>query len=351
MLDDTGREELFEYLLPVAQNAGEPTLIDAMPQILRRHFTPGKPFAVMLRSAIRICEEDGFSRNPSSLSQFVAQLAPLSEKAHILAPIAAALRAPPPGMPDPYDALVIRQFVPFIDRKPLRLAMRRLVADHDIPLLLVNGPRWSGKSFTSHFIDHLATRHDQLEHCIVKAADDTDPPGVLEIARDMMAKLGGKPSALPPPDATNQKRWPRELANEVTAELLERTDAAPRTWIIVLDVGGRQPLSLPVATFIHQLATNLTTGAGRRHHRLILIDIPIDALPDLELYSQEIAIQGLSTAEVHDDLDRLFRNLGRPDSSDLAQGILNGLSEPHEDMREIGRRSAGVIRKLVELTA
>lgn len=349
MLSQEERKKLVELLIgPVERAAGAGILINALPRPLRAAFTPSGTISVMVLDAISICEADGYNANPSAISQFLSDMALHSlDSSEILIQFADRLAVRPQPSGTPYEDLVLRRDLPYLDRQPLRKALRRTIAEQYYPILLVNGPSGSGKSFTARLIDHLVKCHSDLEHCIVWAPEKTEPPGALAIAKDMMTILGARASNLPP-NTTNDKRWPRELANEVAVELKCRTEQDKRTWITVLDVSAGKPISDEVTAFIHQLAVSLITGVSRERHRLILMNFPEEALPGLEAEMQMVLLDGLSSAEISDELQRMFTQLGRAaDAADLANGILNGLNEPHNDMREIGRRSTAIVRQLV----
>lgn len=348
MLSDTERRKIAELVVGLVEADGTAQpLINALPQPLRRLFTPSSNFMVMTVSAITICIDDGYSRNPSAIAEFLRNMVCLSiDGSDELTSFADRLAVRPPSR-DPYDDLVLRKDLPYLDRKELRAALRRNVALQLHPILILNGPSGSGKSFTSWLIDHLVRSEPDLEHCMIKVQDGAEPPTAHEIAKDMMTNLGASASCLPP-NTTNDRRWPRELANEVAVALKTKTVAQNRTWLTVLDVSGGKPISPDVAWFIHQLATSLMTGVGRDRHRIILMNFPEEALVGLEPDLDTVMLEPLSTAELMDELKKLFIQLGRDiDATELAEGILKNLPEPHENLREVGRRSSVIVRQLV----
>ena len=349
MLSDTERRKIAELVVGLVERAGTAQpLINALPQPLRRLFTTSGNFITMTSAAISICIDDGYNRNPSAVTEFLRDMALLSlDAADELNSFADRLAVRPPSQ-DPYDDLVLRKDLPYLDRKELRGALRRNITRQLYPILVVNGPSGSGKSFTARLIDHLVRSEPDLEHCMIRAPDGGEPPTALDIAKDMMTNLGARASCLPP-NTTNDRRWPRELANEVAVELKARTETQMRTWLTVLDVSGGRPISADVAAFVHQLATSLMTGVGRVRHRVILMNFPEEALVGLEPDMETVVLEALSSAELTDELRRLFVYLGRAaDAIQLADGVLKDLVAPHENLREVGRRSSAIVRQLVQ---
>lgn len=350
MLSLEERQRLKELLIDPVTNLGDGAiLVSALPMRLRRAYTPGGSFAVMVSNAVAICEMDGYASVPSSLSQFLRDIAMLCPDltAYALVEFAERVATRPPPSQDPFEAIVLRRDLPFLDRQQLRKALRVTITGNDYPILLVNGPSGSGKSFTARLLDHLVKQLPQLEHCIVRTPDGSDPPSALDVAKDMLAHLGAGSDCLPP-QATNSKRWPRELANEVAVALKKRTEAQAKTWLTMLDLACNGQINADVQAFVHQLSTSLLTGVSRHRHRLVLMNFPEEALSDLDADLQSVWFDGLSTGEVRDELERLFNHLGRvQDARDLAEGVLQGLEQPHHNMREIGRRSTAILRKLV----
>ncbi|NEJ17725.1 hypothetical protein GR211_33295 [Rhizobium leguminosarum] len=350
MIDFNEKRQLETLLVEAVIGMGDAAnLIAALPANLRPLFAPSGSFGALVANALALCVSDGYNARPSSLSCFLRNMADLCADlaAEALERFADRLAMPAPVSHDPFDDIVLRPDLPFLDRQQLRKALRVTISGTDYPILLINGPSGSGKSFAARLLDHLVKHLPDLEHCIVRTPDGSDLPTALEVAKDMLTNLGARSDNLPP-QVTNSKRWPRELANEIAVELKKRTEMQAKTWLTVLDLACDGEIGIDVQAFVHQLSTCLLTGVSRHRHRLVLMNFPEEALRDFDAYMQIVWFDGLSTGEVEDELQRLFMHLGRvQDARELAEGIMQGLEQPHQNMREIGRRSTAILRKLM----
>ncbi|MBY5515662.1 hypothetical protein [Rhizobium leguminosarum] len=346
MLSFEERRLLEELVVrPVADTGSTDLLIDSIPADIRKAFVPGGNFLLLVRRAIKLCEEDGYRTSPSSLSSFLRHMADVSiDSRAILLEYSSRLARQPATNANPYLDMVVHQHTPFLDRTDLRNALRRTVSGPYDQILLINGPRRSGKSFTARLIDHISRHIPGIEHCIVKTPNGSEAPSALDVAKDMMACLGARSENLPP-QLTNGKRWPRELANVVAVELKAHTQAQSGTWLTVLDLSSDGRIEPDVTGFVHQLATSLMTGIDRDRHRLVLMDFPEDDLEGLDMHVQSVWFDELSSEEMREELERMFRALGREDDAkDLADGILR--ATPNHNIGDIGRSSAAVVRRL-----
>jgi len=356
MLDEAERLRLIELFLPTIIESGRGALVTALVDELRANLPHEPNSRSLLAGALDLCERDGRRLQPPALSRFIRNMAPFAiGHQEELERLAQRLSLPPPAAPDPFRDLIIRVDIPFLDRDPLRNEVRKLLQPQaPRPILVVNGHRFSGKSFTSRFIDHLARANSLVRHCIVEVADG-DVPTVLDVARDMMTKLGSSPDLLPL-EQTNAARWPQELANTVWLEVCNLSKNWNGGIVLILDGLGHlgagaptEPSGRKITEFVLRLADHVRRGAHSRHHRLIMIDYDP---AHLAVYSQDvrsIRLDTLSAAEARAELTRLFSGLGRPGDTDaLVDAVMDGMDEHIRDMRPLGSRCSQMIESLID---
>src|SRR5436853_2702726 len=122
--------------------------------------------------------------------------------------------------------------MPFLNRTDLRKRLRLLENPKSLkPILVVTGPRQSGKTYSEMLISHFCGGRDALLHCQVPLrAGMEEITGAKEIASDLVAQVGRPVSSIPPAN-TNEDRWTRDLATWVLSEAM----ATPENWWFVLD--------------------------------------------------------------------------------------------------------------------
>lgn len=112
----------------------------------------GEP-AILVDRVLRMCQEDAYSHLPPAIVHLLERLLPNDPT---VAAIVQRLRVPPPSSMDPFDALVLISKLPFLERQRTRAALRLFLQTTPTrPVVVVNGPRRAGKSYTGEFIDHV----------------------------------------------------------------------------------------------------------------------------------------------------------------------------------------------------
>jgi hypothetical protein len=326
------------------------TLAPSIPGHLRSRFIDNGSCQVLIRAAISICEDDEYDSTPPAIALFLAGVAPALQNPDWLERLRTRLSIPPPGGGNPYLDLVIRGDMPFLDRNPLRAAVRKLLdQDAPRPILIVTGPRYCGKSWTANFIEHLCRRQRRkLRYCVFAVRDERDRPTVLQIARDYMTKLGGDPDALPP-QQTNDKRWSMELANSVWRQIIKASEGWDGTWILVLDGINKDRIDPEISQFVVQLVGNLTTGGVHMlRHRLVLCDFDEAAAAPFSLNMRRISLGSVSRSDMRRELVRMLKDVGRVDAETLADEIIGELVGTLEDLRDVGNACGDILQSIAE---
>ncbi|HEY5712755.1 MAG TPA: hypothetical protein VIT38_12755 [Allosphingosinicella sp.] len=351
MLEDVEREMLVELLLDAVAQHGRALLLDNMPRALRPNLQQEDDNRILLKRAIEICEEDRRRVDPPVIVTFIIGMrnyTPGSE--HRLDQLARRLSVPPPAPSDPYMDLVIRSDIPFIDRNPLRSEVRRLLDPQTPrPILLVNGQRYSGKSFTSRFIDHLARSKALARYCPVEIYPG-DTPTMEGIARSMLTTLGGAPAVVVDP-MTNSKRGPRDLADDVWRQLTQKNEPC----VIIIDGLNPRSANSPsppqvnaeIADFVLRLGSLVRVNAHIHGHRLLLIDYNASDIAILSQDLRDIGLEEVTATEARTELERLFRGRGRgQDAAQLVDAVMDGLADPLVDLRALGTKCGQMLASL-----
>lgn len=349
MLGPENRRKLIEHLGGMlASGSCQLTLLNALPQPLGGQLSVNGSCNDLVAEAVRICEAYGYQHTPPKLVTFLENLETLVGGA---VPgwwrgLLNSLSTPPQPTRDPFADIIIRDDIPFLDRAKLRTDIKTLLRPNAArPVFAVDGPRYCGKSLTVRFIDHLCRNLDRIAHCVIEVAEDHDRPTVLDVARDMMTLLGGDPSCFPPQD-TNEVRWAQELANTVWRQVTETSRMENSQWVIILDGFNRERNDKLIAHFVQKLATSMKTGVGRRH-RLVLIDFDVAALTGLQHDIQRITLSGMTGVEMRAEVVALMRALGRTlDTDVLVEKVMQGFSDPLEDLRTFGERCENMMRAI-----
>ncbi len=227
---------------------------------------------------------------------------------------------------DPFSAHFLREGCrfPFIDREPIREAVRKL---HN-PLgerrvLLVDGNTGTGKTYIREYLNFLSKQLPSLKFCYIDLADEYLPDyKACELIRSVASSFGADTSRLPLQEA-QEARWVRLLIEWLTEEAVKKNE----TWWIVIDGLREINIRSDMQALINRMVKVIHQKDPRL--RLVLLDcgglerLPLDALESVE----PIRINPVSKL----DLVEFFRNLsklyGRASTEDaldtLAQLILD----------------------------
>ena len=300
----------------------------------------------LVDEAMRLCFADGWKHSPTALSQLIEGLLP----AHpAMVAILEKLRNPPlPAVTaDAFDALVLSGKRPFVDRDPVRAALRKLLDRRPRELVVVvNGGRRAGKSYLTEFIQHALDERPDMNLCPVAIEPKQGAQvGPRELASDLVTSMGGHPRDLPPP-TTNLDRWAQDLANEV----LGVANESGQNWWLVLDGFNAGELRPETQLLITKLAASITKGRPAERHRLILIDFDRTVLPLQPGVIADRTIGPIPHDIVTGAIQKLIAAAEREvDPVELAKVsalMLDGLADPVGDLPELGLRLTDLIHSL-----
>lgn len=207
-------------------------------------------------------------------------------------PIRQRIKAPPASwqsLSDPLDALWLDSSrAPFLDRSVLRGSLRDLAnPETGSSVLLVNGGRKSGKSYTVELLRHWQQRRQGDGAAGIPGVAGR-PPAVALVThyQGMGASLGPevlarrivdgmqRPEAeLPPPTAT-----PNRTSHYLVDWVLEQADASGKAWWVVIDSLNDPDIPEQTRNIVSILAQSVTGVIAKKAIRLILVDYPPAAL-------------------------------------------------------------------------
>ena len=159
--------------------------------------------------------------------------------------------------PDPFEATFVGPGASFsfIDRTELRIHLRSLVEDY-ARVLIVNGPRQSGKSHTWRLVSHLAQQNPTFLPVWVNLSDwagePAAPADIMMMITSQVGLANPKVDEFAHPD--NQARL---LANAVLSEV--RKSSKP--WLLVFDGIDGPRLTAEGMRFIETIAADSANRA------------------------------------------------------------------------------------------
>jgi len=326
-------------LVAVASLAPSPRqfLVAGLYEHLHGDLGEGTPLDLVDR-VLNLCRDDGYRRKPPAM---VHLLTTLIIGDPIVTAITERLRTPPPKSSGPFDALVLYSKLPFLDRHPTRAALRAFLDPRPAqPVVVVNGARRAGKTYTAEFVDHVLHDHPGVQHCRIEIGEKQGASvGPAELARDAVAYMGGDPAAGPQP-TTNLDRWAQELANWI----ISVANRSGINWWFVLDGFNTRELRDDTQLLIIKLARSLTTGVSRERHRLILLDFDRSILPlQPGLIADQITAP-IPHASVAAAVTHVVASSPQPfDISAVTAKVMAGLGDPVTDLPELGLRLSDLI--------
>jgi hypothetical protein len=156
---------------------------------------------------------------------------------------------------DYFKTNILRAGRVFIDRHSLKNSLRRLAAPVGPRVLLVNGPRGSGKSYTSQFIFDLAA--NVPGHATVHIPLDSFPYGPRELVENIASQMGRSLDSIPIP-TTTQAAFVRTLVLWLVSEI--KRSSSTVWWFIFdnfQDVHLDAELHQLIFELVRQAETNL----------------------------------------------------------------------------------------------
>lgn len=298
MLSDEERERfvnaLAVYLNPFSNPRAEIVALGGAPDVtldLKYAETP-RGYATQL---VELVVNDAWNRTPPLLVRVLSRFPEWGWAEQIIVRV----RTPPASwqsLSDPLQALWLDSSrLPFLNRLALRGHLGSLAAPDEGPsVLLVNGGRKSGKSYTIELLRHWRERRRAdaaaspgptargLEVALVthgsgEGASLTEEALVRRIADAMQLNA----TELPTGSAT-----PNRTSHYLVDWVLQQAETSGNEWWVVID--GLSDPDVPELTrnLVTNLAQNLSAVTPKRATRLILIDYPPGALPGVPAQAQ-----------------------------------------------------------------
>jgi hypothetical protein len=210
------------------------------------------------------CLSSRWRLNPSLLELLLVRLTGQGGKGGLM-PILQRVRTGVDPNPDPFNSLWVLASQPFLDRGPLRGTARQLVEDSSQPILRVNGPSRSGKTYTTELLSFVMEEARPDLHVVpVELAPETGPMFEVEELAEGLALMMEKRDPFP---ARSNSSYPKALVRW----LISGAFANPGIWVFVLDGFGQPNLKLEVVEFIRVLAQHVAIPAYARRLRLVLL--------------------------------------------------------------------------------
>jgi hypothetical protein len=240
----------------------------------------------------------------------------------------------------------------FINRRPLRDALRLLANTAVTRVIAVNGPSRSGKTYSYELMSHLSAKLNKFEIATVDLVDETHAkfrPNFL--ARSTVRQMGRNASVVSIPkeeDSSTPTRWIRDLCDWLVGEVKDHGKPV----LVVLD-GFRHP-DLPQETreMVKELVNRAATGPVSL--RVALLDYSDELLPPLaaERTRKEI-ITALTKKDIGDFFKKLAQALGAAaDQADLdaiADDVWNGVPQGDPNHAEkISKRVIQWVQRLMQ---
>lgn len=298
---------------------------------------------------ITMLVNDGWAHEPPWL---VCVLSTLAYQYQELAPVLARVnKAPPIGATptDPLDDLWLDSSgTPFIDRAALRDLVRKLADPATGPcVLLVNGKRKSGKSYTVELLRHW--QHRRQAAAAAAPQSNGRPPSLAlvphyrgmgasltpeELARKIVNAMERQDAPLPERNAT-----PNRTGHYLVDWILEQAEASGKEWWVVIDSLNDPDLLEQTRNLVSILAQCITGPIAPKAIRLILIDYPSTALHGVLLDQQaREQIGTIGEIDVKPFFSRLLSKNGPVPDHQIETFVRFALSDvPPGDLCELNR--------------
>lgn len=245
-----------KVFIAVAFPNREKPLLRELPLGLNR---PGDYSAYILDHCLR----SRWESDPSMMELLLARL--VGRGKVNLSPLLDRVRLHVDPNPDVYAARWVLGRQPFFARSDLRKHVQQLIAKNERPVLRVNGPEGSGRSYTAKFLEYLMDQAGEHLHVIYAEVPEGMGPSyeVEELAGSLAAPMGldGIPARSTSSYAGALSRW-----------ILSHAMKQPGKWIFVIERAAQPFLKPEVTQFIHLFAKAACTGEYRKKIRLVLVD-------------------------------------------------------------------------------
>jgi hypothetical protein len=235
-------------------------------------------------AALRLAVAEGNDYEPPWTIRLLRGLPETEEVLQMIDRVQSAVRKASAASPhNPLATQRLHHGGAFLDRKELRNKIEKLLLPARKNFLVVNGPKQSGKSYTSSYIEFLCRQSPAVlspeaqgpcfGHALIELeADDRPSYGAEELAIDLVSKME-RPST--PPEALADSRE-RELVRWVFEEAAE---TGMRWWWVFDGFCGDDMVSDTRKLLQRLLRRVAEGGPAAKRIRIALIDYP-DDLPD-----------------------------------------------------------------------
>jgi hypothetical protein len=259
--------------------------------------------------------------NPLMVAFYHQVWAPLKQKA------AAPLNPPPGGAGevDHFQVHLIDDYVPFINRRELRQALRAMCGKGG-RLFAVSGAPRTGKSFSTRFFGHIASQHNHFASLVMSPSRLTY--GALEpleftslLANRLRLNLDSRPQ-----QQSQDPNWLKKLSYWITDEV-SKSDRL--CWLVVDD-----PEKLPDETraLLAQLLYEVLDGSPLR---IVLLNFKPEQWPlDLQNAPRVERLGDVGEQDIQEFFHAIFRERGRHPAPEQVREIVRGilsLLPPHGD--------------------
>jgi hypothetical protein len=203
--------------------------------------------------------------DPSLMEYLLARLIAKGRVSHVAARDRIHRKEYPPD--DVFDHKWIHDEMPFFDRRGLRLQLRSVLSRSGQPIVRINGPDGSGKSYTHEFLDYLAGGHRQNLHVVYKELPLGLGPSLTaqDLAESLVAPMPIQGNNTP--DRTGSS-YPAILCRWVLRSAMQSSGV----WVFVLDGFDQKDVSDETRLLIQSLAQEISAGEYRKRLRLFLIN-------------------------------------------------------------------------------
>lgn len=239
------------------------------------------------------CLASRWRLTPSLLESLLDRLVNIAGRGEFLHILERVRRKEDPN-PDPFLSPWLLRDEPFVNRAGLRTAVRSLFEDSSRPILRVNGPEKSGKTYTMQYLNYVSVTTRQDVHVVpVVLTPGTGPSFELsDLTDEMTITMQTKPfSDLE--TAAARRRW-----------LILWAHRNPGLWIFVLDgfgatdSQGQLEIKKDVHEFILQLAQHIGNPEIGRKLRLVLLHFPMPLLGNWRAMTLDDSAGGFTTADL-----------------------------------------------------
>lgn len=237
----------------------------------------------LAESIIDACEASDIEFDPRAIYRLLTFGQQLIEIAPILQRIAALPRvAAAAAVGDPFGELLLDDNLPFLDRRDLRAALRRLWESDSAAggkgkaIVVVSGPPKSGKSYSGELINHIGKALPDFTPAKVILPEEMGAlTGPFEVAK-MIARAM---RVAEEPVIDSSEKAPLRRAQLYADWVLAKRAETGQKWWIVLD--GFDDPDLPEIThaFVQHLALGVTDEAIKGQVFLLLLGYPKERVP------------------------------------------------------------------------